>query len=178
MITVLFTQKNSIYQKFNTDNWDIEKDATKWPGGNTIIAHPPCRAWGNYRNKAKPRPKEKELAIWAINQIRINNGILEHPSRSKLWETMNLPIPGQRQDHYGGYSISIDQHWFGHRAKKNTWLYIKGIPINKLPLIPISLNAILTTVEKMGKKEREATPIKFAEWLIKTATLIELNKPP
>ena len=28
------------------DCWDIERNALNWPGGNPIVAHPPCRAWG------------------------------------------------------------------------------------------------------------------------------------
>lgn len=175
MVTVLFTQTNSIYNQLGTDNWDIHRDATKWPGGNAIIAHPPCRAWGNYRQWAKPRPGEKDLAIWAIQQARAWGGIVEHPKTSQLWKTLQIPKPGQQPDPYAGYTISIDQFWYGHRAKKDTWLYIKGINLQQLPLIPIRYDCITRTVEDMGKKEREATPLALANWLIQTATLINEN---
>lgn len=174
-VTVLFTQANSIYKELGTDNWDIHRDATKWKGGNAIIAHPPCRAWGNYAQWAKPRPGEKYLAIWAIRQARMHGGIVEHPRRSRLWKRLKITANG-KPDHWGGYAISIDQFWFGHRAKKDTWLYIKGITLQKLPLIPIRFDSITHNVEMMGKKEREATPRKLAEWLIQTAELINANK--
>lgn len=174
-ISVLFTRTNSIYNQLGTDNWDIKRDAKKWPGGNAIIAHPPCRAWGNYRHKSKPLPGEKYLTIWAIRQVRINGGILEHPRTSQIWKRLKIR-PGQKPDHWGGYAISIDQLWFGHRAKKDTWLYIKGINIMKLPKIPLNLDYSITNIENMGKNEREATPIKLARWLIETATIINNNK--
>lgn len=171
-ISVLFTQTKSIYNQLGTDNWDIKRDAKNWPGGNAIIAHPPCRAWGNYSNKAKPIPGERELAIWAIEQIRKWGGILEHPRTSRLWKEMKLPRPGEQPDQYEGFSISIDQYWFGHRGKKNTWLYIKGTTLQKLPIIPLKLGRATYKVEDMGKKERAATPRRLAEWLIKTAEII------
>jgi len=176
MITVLFTKHNSIYNKLGTDNWDIKRDARKWPGGNAIIAHPPCRSWGNYSQWAKPREGEKELAIWAIEQVRKWGGIVEHPRTSKLWKTMGIPRPNEKPDQWGGFTISIDQYWFGHRAKKDTWSYIKGCILHNIPSYPYKLGNQYNVVENMGKSEREATPIKLAEWLIEIATIIETNK--
>lgn len=169
MISVLYTQKNSIYNQLKTDNWNKTRDATKWPGGNPIIAHPPCRAWGNYKHKAKPEPGEKQLAIHAIIMIRLWGGVLEHPKTSTLWKTMNLPRPGLT-DAYGGWTLNIDQKWWGHKAKKNTNLYIVGCPPKDIPAIPITLEQPTNTIENMAKKQREQTPIKLAIWLIQLAT--------
>lgn len=175
MISVLFTTENSIYKKLRQDCWDIKRDARKWPGGNAIIAHPPCRGWGDHAHKSKHTESEKQLAVWAIHKIRMWGGILEHPRKSKLWPEMNLPLPGQK-DKYGGYSICIKQSWYGHRAQKETLLYIVGINIKQIPLIPITYHTVTNTIENMGKHERETTPIQLAEWLIKTANQIENNK--
>lgn len=41
------------------DCWDMERDALNWPGGNSVIAHPPCRAWGQLSHMENPRPGEK-----------------------------------------------------------------------------------------------------------------------
>lgn len=180
-ISVLYTRVDSIYKTLGVDCWDIERDARKWPGGNPIVAHPPCRAWGQLAHMAKPRPDEKLLAISAVNEIRKNGGVLEHPRKSKLWAEMNLPQPG-KTDEYGGYTICVNQSWWGHKAEKQTFLYIVGCDRNELPPIPISFSAIEYTVsskikkksgrrikKEITKKEREETPIELAKWLIEVA---------
>jgi len=170
MVSVLYTRKDSIYKEMNVDCWDIDRDARKWEGGNPVICHPPCRAWGNLRYFAKPREKEKELAIHAVIMIRLYGGILEHPNTSGLWKYMNLPKPGER-DIYGGWTLSINQHWFGHPAQKRTYLYIVGINPKDIPSYPINLNAVTNTVANMGKSAREKTPRSMAKWLIEMAKL-------
>jgi hypothetical protein len=104
MVSVLFVQEDSIYKSLGVDCWDINRDARLWPGGNSIVCHPPCRSWGQLSHMAKPRPDEKQLAIWSIQQIRKWGGVLEHPRASKLWPEMNLPRPGY-YDEFGGFSI-------------------------------------------------------------------------
>lgn len=158
METVLFAREDSIYKKLGADTWDIKRDATKWPGGEPIIAHPPCRAWGNYRHKAKPREGEKELAIWAIEQVNKWGGVVEHPKNSQIWKESELIKPG--------WILNIDQKWFGHRANKNTNLYIVGLKPKEIPPYPIKLERYETTVERMGRAERERTPEKLAIWLL------------
>ena len=165
------------------DCWDIERDARLWPGGNPCIAHPPCRAWGQLSQMAKPRPDEKELAIYSIEMIRKHGGVLEHPRGSRLWKHMNLPMPGQ-VDEYGGFTVCLDQFSFGHKAKKRSLIYICGCQLTDLPPIPICLDAVMYTVsskikkytgrrvkKEITKKEREETPIDFAKWLINVAQL-------
>lgn len=170
MISILYTRNHSIYTDLKQDCWNIKKDARKWPGGNPIIAHPPCRAWGSYRHLAKPRPDEKQLAIHAIIMVRLWGGVVEHPRTSTLWQTMNLPLPG-KTDAFGGWTLNIDQHWFGHKAKKNTFLYIKGCRPQQIPAIPLTLTRPTREIEHMAKPERERTPEKLAQWLIQLANL-------
>lgn len=174
-ITILFTKINSIYETLNVDCWNHKRDARRWPGGNACIAHPPCRSWGNYHWKSQHTQSEKDLAKLAIHKIRLYGGILEHPRTSKLWKEMNLPLPG-KPDQYGGYTILINQSWFGHRAEKKTFLYIVGIPETELPNIPYSLDAITKGIQYMGKAERERTPIQLCKWLIHIAEKIEQKK--
>jgi hypothetical protein len=94
MITVsaLYVRKDSVYKSLGVDCWDIERDATKWPGGNPIIAHPPCRAWGQLSHFANPRPGEKELAIKAIELIREWGGGIGAPGRFKAMERNGFAI--------------------------------------------------------------------------------------
>jgi hypothetical protein len=182
-ITALYVRKDSIYKQLGLDCWDIERDARLWPGGNACIAHPPCRAWGQLAHFAKPRADEKDLAIIAISQVRKNGGVLEHPRGSKLWPHLQLPV-GLNVDKWGGYTLSINQHWFGHQARKKTFLYICGIDQLNLPAIPICFDAYTYCIARSGNcnlkhvthKEREKTPLKLAQWLIKVCTLINQNK--
>lgn len=181
MVSVLYVRADSVYKTLGVDCWDIDRDARTWPGGNPIVAHPPCRAWGRLSWSAKPRPGEKELAIRAVEQIRKYGGVLEHPRASRLWPTMNLPM-GDEVDAWGGFTVCVDQFWFGHRAKKTTLLYICGIHPRDLPPYPIRFDRIDAAIcrnvkrskntiqlKEVSKKEREATPIEFAKWLIEVA---------
>lgn len=178
-VSALFVRRNSIYKKLGVDCWDIDRDARNFPGGNPVIAHPPCRAWGKLKAFAKPRPGEKELAILAIKFVRENGGVLEHPSGSSLFIEY-LPKPAQK-DAYG-FTISVDQHWWGHKARKRTYLYIVGCDEKDLPPIPLNFHAITHIVstsrisrrnglKELSKAAREATPPAFAKWLIDTARI-------
>lgn len=185
-ISVLFVRKDSIYKSLTRDCWDIERNALNWPGGNPLIAHPPCRAWGQLAHFAKPRPDEKELAIWSIEQIRKHGGVLEHPRASKLWKVLNLPL-GNEIDQYGGYTLSVNQHWWGHRAEKKTLLYIVGCKRMDLPAMPLNFDLITHVITNTARKgtrgykkrvtqyERESTPIEFARWLIELAQRCQVS---
>ncbi len=127
---------------------------------------------------------EKELAILAVERIRENGGVLEHPESSKLWEEMNLP-KGSKIDDFGGFTISVDQFWWGHLARKRTWLYIVGIKPSEVPPYPIRFDAITHTVcvsmrrgrkhfkpkPAMPKNDYDKTPPAFAEYLVNLAAL-------
>lgn len=180
-ITALYIRKDSIYKTLGIDCWDAERDARKWPGGNPVIAHPPCRSWGNFSWRSNGNEEEKALAFHAIREVRRYGGILEHPVTSKLWKEGYLPWPGIIDD-WGGYAICVNQSWWGHRAQKKTFLYIVGCPEKELPAIPLSLDAITHVVgfsrgqlkdpqgiKEVSRKEREATPLALAKWLIAVA---------
>jgi hypothetical protein len=182
MVAVLFARKDSIYKTLpDCDVWDIDRDALNWPGDCPVVAHPPCRAWGQLRHFANPLPGERELAIWAVEQVRQWGGVLEHPAQSQLWPEMGLPKPGNR-DEWGGFSVWICQHWFGHKAEKPTLLYIVGIEPADLPPIPFvlgeSTHVIASTCKRrpeVTKAEREHTPLALAEWLRVVALRVAEN---
>lgn len=185
-VSVLFVQKESIYYSLPVDCWDILRDARNYTGPNPVVCHPPCRAWGRLKAFAKPRPDEKELAVKAVDFVRLYGGVLEHPSGSSLWRELNLPL-GNCADQYGGFTISVNQSWFGHQAQKKTLLYICGICRSQVPQLPLSFNAIEYTVggssknnraahkKNISKKKREATPLAFALWLVQLASLCRSN---
>lgn len=183
MISVLFARSDSHYKTLpDCDVWDIERDARKWPGGNVVIAHPPCRMWGRLRQFAKGRPDEKRLAIDAIRHVRTWGGILEHPAHSTLWDDKRLPKPGEGVDWFGGWSIEVCQFHWGHRAEKRTWFYISGIKPDQLPAIPVRSGRPTHCVRptksyprlpSITKAEREHTPPDLCSWLVDVAKIID-----
>lgn len=164
-VPVLFAQRRSIYKRLpGFDVWDVERDALLWPGGSALVAHPPCRAWGRLRALAKVPAGEREACIWVAERVREFGGVLEHPAGSLLWSAAGLPSPGERAPD-GGYTLVVDQSWFGHRAPKRTWLYVQGVELDALPPIPYALDYPEGRVELMGLPERERTPVRLALWL-------------
>lgn len=170
MIAVLFVRKRSIYKEMPcVDAWDIDRDARGYVGNDPVVAHPPCRAWGQLSHMAKPRDDEKALALFAVDTVRRCGGVLEHPKNSKLWPVAGLPEPGQ-VDSFGGWTMPINQNWFGHRAEKATRLYIVGCAPGAAPDFPMVLGKPSGLVEMMGQAEREHTPRELAEWLFNLAS--------
>lgn len=164
-VAALFVRKTNHYAALGVDCYDIERDALTWQGGCPGIFHPPCRAWGNFSTWAKPREGERDLAHWAMRKARDNGGVVEHPYGSKLWRESGCIGHGMR-DHFGGVLVPVLQAWWGHRAPKKTLLYIVG----PIPDVPYVENVqTVTTIERMGRPERERTPAPFCTWLVDVA---------
>lgn len=182
MISVLCARPDSVYKNIpGLDVYDKERDMRNFNGNNPIIAHPPCRAYGRLRHFANPEKGERQLSVKCLRHIRNNGGVLEHPYSSILWKKCNLPNNG-KTDKYGGITLVIDQHWFGHKAKKSTKLYIVGLTYNDLPEIPMDLDYPEYVVarhsnsqhnKEITKSEREHTPIMLANFLIETVDRIK-----
>ncbi|MBT64710.1 MAG: hypothetical protein CML13_16045 [Puniceicoccaceae bacterium] len=183
-VAVLFAREDSYYKTLDAcDVYDKTRDALTFTGKAPIVAHPPCRGWGRLRKQAKAPELEKCLAFWAVMKVRENGGVLEHPAQSSLFKQMALPRPGMGPDIYGGFTISLPQFWFGHRAEKPTWFYICGIDRQSVPEIPILLGraprvitrkkGLLSGMPGYRKEvtiaEREETPAALAKWLVELA---------
>jgi hypothetical protein len=168
---VLYARRTSVYKTLHADVYDEDRDARTWHRLAPVVAHPPCRSWGRLAVMAKPIPGELELAIHAVRQVQRCGGVLEHPAWSALWTVAFLPLPGRGFDAHGGWTLSVDQSWWGHRAAKPTWLYIVGVSPNELPPMPFHLGTAPGRIEMMGKAEREATPPAFAAWLLDVVRL-------
>lgn len=178
---VLFARSDSVYKDLgNCDVWDVDRDARGYDGVLPVVAHPPCRAWGRLRTFANPRPDEKELAFFAVDQVRRVGGVLEHPASSTLWGAAGLPLPLDI-DSFGGWTLPIVQSWFGHRAEKKTWLYIVGVRPLELPVMPLVLGRASHVIgsskfglpgcrPEVSRAEREHTPRALAEYLVNLAT--------
>jgi len=171
-IAVLYAKKGSVYHSIpGLDVWDEARDARLYRArGQAVIAHPPCRAWGRFAQWAKPAEHECDLAFHALACVR-DGGVLEHPRASKLWKAGHMPRPGEPPDKFGGWTLEVNQVDWGHRAIKPTWLYIVGVSPDELPARPVA-GIPETTVERMWRGEREATPLRFALWLVQIANRV------
>lgn len=170
-VAALFVRASSPYKLVpDVDCYDASRDARTYHGPWPVVAHPPCRAWGRLKAFAKPRPDEKALAFFALDSVRKWGGILEHPEGSSLWAEAGMLRPGYI-DHFGGFTLVVDQVHFGHRARKRSWLYFcrcepGAMPPDRTPC---------GTVENMGRAEREATPPQLALWLVQAASAARQN---
>lgn len=188
-VAVLFARADSHYKQMDgVEVYDMERDARTYDGPWPVVAHPPCRAWGRLRTFANPRPDERNLARLAVALVREFGGVLEHPDSSTLWAAQRLPEPGQ-VDAFGGWTLGISQHWWGHRAEKLTRLYIVGCAPRDIPEMPMALGDATHVIAQhrtlpdgsrlvkgmpgwrpeVSKAEREHTPPELAAWLVELA---------
>lgn len=170
-VAALFVRKRNHYSALGCDCYDVDRDALTWAGGAPGVYHPPCRSWGQLSHFAKPRDGERELAIWAMDNVRRFGGVLEHPYSSRLWRESGCLSFGVRDDH-GGILVPVFQSWWGHRAAKKTCFYVVGAAVH----LPAFVEPVMhCTVENMGRAEREATPAVLATWLVELASRCEVS---
>lgn len=189
-VSVLFVEKNGIYSNIsNLDLWDIEKDARLYSKNNSVVCHPPCQLWGkfakiNYHRWGGEHNKpgnDKGCFESALKFIRKYNGVLEHPAFSYAWDAFKLQKPKQI-----GWTKISDDEWtceiwqsaYGHLARKRTWLYYVGKKPHELNWERKEGTHQIGFYDQRGKlknkptlsgKKASATPLKFAEELIKLA---------
>lgn len=182
MIAVLFARPDSRYKQLDGfDVYDIDRDARNYCKSYPVIAHPPCRAWGQLSHMANPRPDEKQLAFFALAQVRLNGGILEHPAGSRLWKEAFLPLAGEFPDEFGGFTVEVDQYDFGHVAHKQTKLYICGVSMSQLPVLPPkniastdrSICGNVKGTKRCTQYQREYTPDGLIDWMVQVCRFIE-----
>ena len=186
-VTILYTMRGSRYEELDgVECYDVERDARTWDGGTPVVTHPPCRffsfmAWfAGARYDPDYVFEEIMMGVGSVGLVRLWGGLLEQPEHSNLFKVCDLPRPGDRPDEWGGYTISVEQCRWGHKALKKTWLYIVGVDPSDLPPIPEWREP--THVINMGnrrnypnrlpecsKRYRHQTPLEFAEWLVEAA---------
>ncbi|MDR2675315.1 MAG: hypothetical protein LBC18_10765 [Opitutaceae bacterium] len=176
-VAVLCVTPRSHYKKMpGADAWDARRDAWNFGGGMPVVAHPPCRTWCRMRGfaLAKMGPeevrRERALAEFCLLRVRENGGVLEHPAHSLFWKSAGLPLPGAGRDAHGGFTVEVCQSWFGHRTRKETWLYIAGCEPAGVPATPLGLwMGGGRQWARLSGNQRKATPPAFAAWLVALA---------
>ena len=192
-VAALFVRADSIYKTLpQVDAWDIDRDARAFDGGMPVVAHPPCARWSMINGVVLSRyPHKAEEFAWgndsgtfafALDAVRRNGGVLEHPAGSRAFAHHGLPMRGRAPDAFGGWTCEIRQCDWGHRAEKRTWLYVVGAHPDDLPPLPpprqataliVRMPECRAFVELMGKAEREHTPPELALWLVELARRTE-----
>lgn len=135
-VAALFVEGNGPYSEVpGIDLWDIVRDARKYEGPYSVVAHPPCQRWGRYATGG-PNPKAKRLIVGddggcfesALRSVRQWGGVLEHPEATHAYARYGLARPPRnggwiKADEYG-YACCVEQGHYGHKARKATWLYV------------------------------------------------------
>lgn len=165
-VAALYVDPMGPYSRMATEVFDAERDATTYQGPLPVVAHPPCGPWGKLAWRCKHQ--DPYLGLLAVEQVRTFGGVLEHPVGSRLFKEAGIPLgdlndPWRPVDEFGGYTWRVRQVDWGHRAEKDTLLYIVGT--ETLPPMPQQLDPSLFPVERMGKLERRLTPPPLAWWL-------------
>ena len=192
MIAALFIESGGVYAGLpHVDPWDRERDARTYPGPHPVVAHPPCARWGRYWGGSPttwPRLKlgdDGGCFRAALAAVRRWGGVLEHPEGSHAWRWYGLNLPPRSggwvvADFEGGWTCCVEQGWYGHPARKATWLYAHGVELPSLewgraPGCFVRLEdghhsaaerarAIKTgACQRLSKRQRAATPTKFRD---------------
>lgn len=164
----------------------------KYDGSRFVVAHPPCSRWCRLAGLVEARWGHKRgedggMFAKALESVRRNGGVLEHPAFSDAWAAFDLPRPATSGDWIrgkcGGFSCYVEQWRYGHAAKKATWVYAFGRPLPRLRFGSISDGAERAWVSwcgnnvrnsairpRLGAKAAKATPIEFRETLIAIAS--------
>lgn len=166
-VAALFVLPDGPYSRLpGIDLWDERRDARQYAGPHPVVAHPPCQRWGRYATiGGRKLGDDGGCGTAAVAAVRRFGGVLEHPASSRLWDHCQLPWPGGL-DKYGGGTVCIHQHVWGHRALKPTWLYIVPAtwptwsPGSSIPPHPC---------EGLSARARKETPAALAAELVRIA---------
>lgn len=192
MIAALFVERGGAYYGLpDVDPWDELRDARRYDGPWTVVAHPPCSRWCRLAGLVEARWGHRKgddggCFAAALAAVRRFGGVLEHPAYSDAWAAFDLPIPsrhgGWQRGACGGWSCHVEQGRYGHPAKKATWLYAYGVDLPALrwgSLPDRSTKALVSWCgnrvasgenrPRVGKRAASATPPEFREVLLTMA---------
>lgn len=200
MIAALYVETNGCYFGLpDVDPWDIHRDARKYDGPHPVVAHPPCARWcklAGFVDHVYPGRFKKGddggCFAHALASVRRWGGILEHPEGSAAWDHFGLITPPKGggwvvADWEGGWTCSVEQGAYGHKARKATWLYACHVDLPSLRWGKAPGDYAWTSyleyntdegrrratrtgiVQRLSKKQRAATPHAFRDLLVRIA---------
>lgn len=199
-VAALFVDAKGCYMQLDdVDPWPEHRDARLYEGPHPVVAHPPCSRWCRLAGLVEARWGHKKgddggCFESALASVRRWGGVLEHPAYSDAWRAFDLQRParhgGWKENPCGGFTAHVEQGRYGHPAKKATWLYVYGVPREKLPelrwgSLPVGQSKALVsrcgnhvssgeTRPRVGKRAAAATPPEFREVLLSLARSVSL----
>jgi hypothetical protein len=201
-IAALYVEKTGVYSKLPfVDLWDIERDARRYPGPEPIVGHSPCERWGKYWSGGPSAKVRRTLGDdngcfeAVLSAVRKWGGVIEHPEGSPRLRTFGIKTPPKGGGWVAagdriGWTCSVEQGHYGHRARKATWLYACWVTLPSLVWGPSwgklrldegfhsaeersSKRSLgFMPIERLDKKERLATPIPFRDLLLSIASTV------
>ena len=192
MIAALYVETNGCYFGLpDVDPWDIHRDARKYDGPHTVVAHPPCARWCQMAGLVESMGGRKigeddGCFAAALASVRKWGGVLEHPAFTLAWprfQLMEPPSRGWARMMTGERVCEVAQSAYGHKCRKLTWLlYVGDAPPPILDWRQPEGTHITVTNRMRGdgslwvsdkpaikKSERSSTPIEFRDLLISIA---------
>ena len=135
LVHVLFTDPNGPYPSFaDADCWDADRNALTFQGTSPVILHPPCGRWCGMAKMNKRRwgtkvGDDNGCFAFALQVLKTNGGVLEHPAKSLAWDAFGLPKPKGIGWHNENdlWVCEVWQSAYGHPCHKRTWLLYAGI---------------------------------------------------
>ena len=192
MIAALYVLENGPYYGIpGVDPWPEARDARKYAGPWSVVAHPPCARWGRYWSGGPSNHGRFRLGddggcfAAALAAVRRWGGVLEHPADSHAWTHHGLAAPSRAGDwiraDYAGWTCYVEQGHYGHPSRKPTWLYVAGV--ESLPILkagtsgqrlvrrglPYRQERRKGIAHYQTKRQRAMTPIPFRDLLLSIA---------
>lgn len=185
------------------DLWDEARDARAYAGPHPVVAHPPCKRWGRFWHGSPRKLHQFKLGddggcfAAALSAVRLYGGVLEHPADSHAWKHFGLHRPAREAgwiaaDGHGGWTCYVEQGFYGHFARKPTWLLtyrVRDLPQLRWGQGEQRLNPVIMArhgyeyarrqgmVSMAGGKAktdiREGTPPEFRNLLLSLARRVE-----
>lgn len=196
MIAALYVDADGCYTNLpGVDAWTEAHDARLYTGPYPVVAHPPCKRWGRFFHGSTRKPHQHRVGTdkgcfaSALTAVRNWGGVLEHPADSRAWDWFGLAKPPRsggwvKADSFGGYTCYVEQGFYGHLARKGTWLYACGVDLPALRwgrgeqrIHPRALELHgyekarrIGMMARVGGKDktkiRDATPVEFRDVLL------------
>lgn len=167
-VAALFVETGGSY--FNlpgVDPWDEARDARRYPGPHSVVAHPPCQRWGKFwagqplhikrTGERKVKGDDDGCFASALASVRQWGGVLEHPWLSHAWAHFGLNMPPRAggwvaADFLGGWTCCVEQGRYGHYARKPTLLLAYHVDLPELDWGIGEPRLDPAIVERMGLK--------------------------
>jgi hypothetical protein len=171
MIAALFVARRGAYFGIpDVDLWDEKRDARTYAGPWPVVAHPPCSRWCRLAGLVEARwgharGDDGGCFASALASVRAFGGVLEHPAYTDAWRAFDLPEPphsGWLRAFCGGWVAHVEQHRYGHPAKKATWLYAVRTDLPSLRWGKLT-DAIPGAVYWTGPLEKPARVVGFTK---------------